>query len=133
MIDLHCHLLPGIDDGAKTLDQALEMARRAVTDGIHVSIMTPHLHPGRYENTRSSIQRDFQAFRYALRSHAIPLQIGMAAEVRLAPEILMLIDQDEVPFLGQLDGYKILLLEFPHTHIPPGADKLVARLMLQNI
>ena len=47
MIDLHCHLLPGIDDGPATLEEALEMARIAVANGIVESHVTPHLHPGR--------------------------------------------------------------------------------------
>jgi len=45
MIDLHCHLLPGIDDGAKTPADALDMARAAVGNGIVRAVMTPHLHP----------------------------------------------------------------------------------------
>jgi protein-tyrosine phosphatase len=133
MIDIHCHLLPGIDDGARTLDEALTMARASVDDGVNFAVMTPHLHPGRYENTRSTIELQLQLFRNALRKENIPLHIGMAAEVRLSPEVLSLIEQDEVPFLGELDGYRIMLLEFPHGHIPPGADNLVARLLQQKI
>jgi len=52
MIDLHCHLLPGIDDGPATLEEALEMARIAVANGITEAYVTPHLHPGRWENDR---------------------------------------------------------------------------------
>ncbi len=133
MIDMHCHLLPGIDDGAKSLAEALEMARAAVSNGISRAVMTPHLHPGRYENTRSSIERPLQAFRAALREAGIPLKITVAAEVRLSPEILSLIDQDELPFLGEMDGYRVMLLEFPHNHIPHGAGNLVSRLLDRNI
>ena len=43
MIDLHCHLLPGIDDGARTMAEALDMARTAVDDGIDYAVMTPPL------------------------------------------------------------------------------------------
>lgn len=133
MIDLHCHFLPGIDDGAETLADGLALARAAANDGITYSVMTPHVHPGRYENTRSSIEQAFSDFRLALRKARIPLHIGMAAEVRLSPDVLALLDQDELPFLGELEGYKILLLEFPHTHIPPGADKLIERLLEYRI
>jgi protein-tyrosine phosphatase len=133
MIDLHCHLLPGIDDGAKTLDQALAMARASVDNGIQRAILTPHIHPGRYDNTRTIIEAALGGFRQALQDADIPLEVGMAAEVRIAPEILKLLDEDELPFLGEMDGYKIVLLEFPHTHIPPGADKLVDLLLSRNI
>lgn len=133
MIDIHCHLLPGIDDGAKSFDQALLMARAAVADGIRFSVMTPHIHPGRYDNTRIIIERATRDFRRKLRQARIPLQIGMAAEVRLSPEILALLEEDEIPFYGELNGFRLMLLEFPHSHIPPGADKLVDKLLERRI
>ena len=133
MIDLHCHFLPGIDDGAQTLADGLAMAHAAAADGITYSVMTPHINPGRYENTRSTIEQAFKSFRLALRKAHVPLHIGMAAEVRLSPDILALLSQNEVPFLGELDGYRIILLEFPHTQITRGADKLVERLLKHGI
>jgi protein-tyrosine phosphatase len=133
MIDLHCHFLPGIDDGAQTLADGLALSQAAAADGITYSVMTPHIDPGRYANTRSTIEKAFKEFRLALRKARIPLNIGMAAEVRLSQEIVALLSQNEVPFLGELDGYNIILLEFPHTHIPPGADKLVERLLKHKI
>ena len=129
MIDLHCHLLPGIDDGAKTLAEALDMARAAVGNGINQAVMTPHLHPGRYENTRSSTMAPLLMFCAALRREQIALEISVAAEVRLSPEILPLLERDELPFLGVMDGYWILLLEFPHSHIPLGSNNLIQTLL----
>lgn len=133
MIDLHCHFLPGIDDGAQTLADGLALARAAAADGITYSVMTPHILPGRYDNTRSTIEQAFKDFRSALRKARIPLHIGMAAEVRLSPDIVALLSQDEVPFLGELNGYRIMLLEFPHSQITAGAEKLVERLLKQGI
>ncbi|NNE61333.1 MAG: capsular biosynthesis protein [Woeseia sp.] len=133
MIDLHCHLLPGIDDGAKTMADALAMARVAVENGIEFAVMTPHLHPGRYENSRSKTVEPVQEFRAALKTEKIALEIGIAAEVRFAIEILSLLEEDEVPFLGELEGFRILLLEFPHSHIPHGAETLIKKLLDQKI
>jgi len=133
VIDLHCHLLPGIDDGPETLAEALEMARIAVANGITESHVTPHLHPGRWENDRAKIEAAVAAYRAALAAEGIPLEIGFAAEVRLDYEILPLVDADRVPFLGVLDGYRILLLEFPHSHVPVGADKFIAWLLARKI
>ena len=133
MIDIHCHLLPGIDDGARTLAEGLEMARAAVANGIDYAVMTPHMHPGRYENTRTTIEASLVDFQDALRREKKPLECGAAAEVRLSPEILPLMEQDELAFLGEMDGYRILLLEFPHSHIPLGADNLARKLLDSKI
>src|ERR1700693_656070 len=133
MIDLRCHFRPGIDDGAQNLADGLALAQAAVADGIIYSVMTPHTLPGRYDNTRSSIEPVFEDFRLAPRKARGPFRIGMAAEVRLSPDIVALLGQNEVPFLGELNGYRIILLEFPHTHIPPGADKLIERLLKDRI
>ena len=67
MIDLHSHLLPGIDDGARSLDEALQLARAAVADGITHITFTPHIHPGRFENNVATIQPVFEMFRQATR------------------------------------------------------------------
>lgn len=133
MIDIHCHLLPGIDDGAKNLDQSLHMAQAAVDDGIAYSIMTPHIHPGRYENCKASIIEKALEYEAALKSASIPLQIGFAAEVRISPDIIDFVEKDQIPFYGELDGFRIMLLEFPHSYIPPGSDKLVKALLARKI
>ena len=46
---------------------------------------------------------------------------------------LTMLERDQIPFLGVLDGYRIMLLEFPHSHIPPGADRLVEKLLAMNV
>jgi protein-tyrosine phosphatase len=133
MIDLHCHLLPGIDDGPETLTEALAMARLALANGIEEAHVTPHLHPGRWENDLPAISAAVEAYRGALAAASIPLDIGFAAEVRLDYEIVPLIEAGRVPFLGKLEGYQVMLLEFPHSHVPVGADKFVAWLLAHNI
>ena len=109
------------------------MARMAVANGITESYVTPHLHPGRWENERTTIAAAVEAYRAALVQADIPLVVGYAAEVRLDYEILPLIEAGRVPFLGTLEGYRVMLLEFPHSHVPVGADKFVAWLFAHNI
>lgn len=133
MIDLHCHLLPGIDDGAATLEQSLQMARLAVAEGITHAVLTPHICPGRWENTSAIIAAATAAFREALALEGIPLQVEYAAEVRISDQIFELLATDNIPFLGEWDGDRVMLLEFPHTHILPGTDKLVDWLIRQGI
>lgn len=133
MIDCHCHLLPGIDDGPKTMDLALDMARYAVEQGINRCVVTPHIHPGCYDNTIDTIQPVFKDFKAALKKATIPLEIGFAAEVRVCAELLLMVSQNKIPFLGQWQGMNVILLEFPHDHIPIGADKLIKWLIDRNI
>jgi len=133
VIDIHCHLLPGIDDGPETLGEALAMARIAVANGIEEAHVTPHLYPGRWDNDLSKIAAAAEVYRAALAKADIPLKLGFAAEVRLDYEILPLIEAGRVPFLGTLEGYQVMLLEFPHSHVPVGADKFVAWLLARNI
>ncbi len=133
MIDLHCHYLPGIDDGAQTLEESLGLAKAAVAAGITTAVMTPHVHPGRYENTRSSIAALCAAFQQVLSHQQISLEIRAGGEVRISAEIMQMVEDDEIPFLGAADGYRIMLLEFPHSHLLLGADKLVSWLLARRI
>jgi len=133
MIDLHCHLLPGLDDGPDTLEESLGLCRLAMADGITHAVVTPHIHPGRWPNTRESIQRDVRALQAALQQNDIALQLGFAGEVRLTDQIMQQVQGNEIPFYGEVDGYRIMLLEFPHGHIIPGSDKLVQWLLTRNI
>lgn len=133
MIDLHSHLLPGIDDGARSMDEALQLARVAVDDGITHITFTPHIHPGRFDNNVSTIQPVFEAFKQALKDASVPLSVAMSGEVRLSAEVLMLVAQNQIPFLGTWEGKNVMLLELPHSHIPPGSDKLVKWLLDRNI
>jgi protein-tyrosine phosphatase len=133
MIDLHCHFLPGVDDGARTLEEGLELAAAAVAAGITTSVMTPHVHPGRWDNSLASIGPIYTEFSAALRVCNIPLTIRPAGEVRISPEIITMVEDGTVPFIGQLNGYRILLLEFPHSHVLLGADKLMRWLLSRRI
>ena len=133
MIDLHNHLLPGIDDGAPDLDTALQLARLAVADGITHLVCTPHIHPGRYENTPATIGQALLEFQQGLREHAIPLQVAAAAEVRFGMELMIGVKTNTIPYVGQWQGKNVLLLEFPHGEVPFGAEKLTGWLLQNNV
>ena len=91
------------------------------------------MHPGRYENHAASIRSAAQAFQRALDAEGIALQIKAAAEVRLDHEILSWVAEEQIPYIGHWRGERVMLLEFPHSHVPVGADKLVAWLLKQQI
>ena len=133
MYDIHCHLLPGIDDGADNLEQSLALANHAVADGITHLVATPHIQPGVYENNSASIMAAFACFQAGLIAHGIPLKIAMAAEVRLCPEIIPMLGQAEIPLFKAKDGRQTMLLELPHSHVPVGTEQMIDWLMKQHI
>ncbi len=98
MIDLHSHLLPGIDDGAPDLATALELARIALSDGITHMVCTPHIHPGRYDNTIETIQQALAELQQGLLEQQIDLVIRAAAEVRFGMELMVAVKQNSIPF-----------------------------------
>jgi protein-tyrosine phosphatase len=133
MIDLHNHLLPAIDDGAPDLETALALARLAVADGITHLVCTPHIHPGRYDNTPAIIRSAQDAFVAALAEAGIALQVASAAEVRFGAELMVGIAEGRIPFLGEWQGRQVLLLEFPHGEVPFGAERMISWLLQRNI
>ena len=122
MIDLHCHILPGIDDGAPDLEVALAMARCAVDDGITVTACTPHIYPGLYENNRDSIMAAIESFRQVLASENIPLRLVEGADTHLAPDLVGQIKAGKVP---TLNGSRYFLFEPPHHIEPPRVEDTV--------
>ncbi|MBA3487270.1 MAG: capsular biosynthesis protein, partial [Lysobacter sp.] len=116
MIDLHCHMLPAIDDGAVDVQMALEMARIAAADGIHTLACTPHIYPGLYENTAEGIRTAMVAFQSELDCRGVHLRLVEGADVHLDVDLIGSIRDGRVPTLA---GSRYLLLEPPHHVAPP--------------
>ncbi len=133
MIDLHSHILSGIDDGPQTLVESVALVRAALNNGITHSVCTPHIHFGRFDNTSESISRAFSELKQALHDEGLGLILGMAAEVRFDIEIFPALSEQRIPFLGQWMGERVLLLEFPHGEVPVGAETLTRLLLKQGI
>lgn len=126
MIDLHCHILPGIDDGAPDLATALAMARIAVADGIEVTACTPHIYPGLYENNAAGIRVAIRALQTALDDNGIPLKLVEGADVHLTPDLLVDLRADRIP---TINATRYLLLEPPHHVAPPRFEEQVFNLL----
>ena len=63
MIDIHSHILPGVDDGASNDNEALDILRMAVDGGVTTQVLTPHIHLGRYNNTKADLGQRFIVFK----------------------------------------------------------------------
>lgn len=126
MLDLHCHLLPGIDDGATDLAMAMEMARMAVDDGIRTVACTPHIYPGLYDNDAVGIRRAIESLRREINSVGIYLELVEGADVHLDPGLLAGLREDRIPTLA---GSRYVLLEPPHHTVPPRLEETLFDLM----
>lgn len=124
MIDVHFHLLPGVDDGPADLDAALELARAAVRSGTTDVVATPHVN-ATWPNTPERIGAGVDSLRRHLRQHEIPLRIHTGAEVALT--LGMECSDDELARLT-LGGGPWLLVEPPHASRAIGLEGLLVRL-----
>lgn len=115
MIDLHCHILPGMDDGAADLAAALEMARAFVADGVSVVACTPHILPGVYHNTGASIRAAVVGLQMALDQNGIALRLVPGADNHITPDCVAKLSTDQ---MLPLAGSRYVLIEPPH-HVKP--------------
>lgn len=111
MIDLHSHILFGLDDGAATLEQSLEIARAAVEDGIEVIAATPHVRED-YPTTAAEMEQRLAAVRQAVQAEGIPLDVRPGGEIAL--ERLANLSPDELSRFGLGGNPRCLLIEFPY-------------------
>lgn len=130
MLDLHAHILPGIDDGPATLADALALLDAMAADGVQHVVATPHIYPGVYDNTYEGIQATFDTLRREAAAREVPMTFSWAAEVRLCVEMLEWFQDGRLPTYSRgSSGVPGVLLELPDGSIPLGADKLVGKLV----
>jgi protein-tyrosine phosphatase len=122
LIDLHSHLLPGIDDGAKDLATSLAMARVAAADGITTIACTPHILPGVYNNSGPAIRRAVAQLAESIAKAKIPITLVTGADVHIVPDLdVQLRDGRALT----LNNSRYLLLEPPHHVLPPRLEDLI--------
>ncbi len=116
MIDIHCHILPQIDDGSDSIETSLAMARALLESGVDEVIATPHL-PGLslLPLKRAVIQNRYDLLCAALEKEGLPLKLHMSAEHNLDPLILQDVGSYLVPF-GPPDA-RALLIELPWVEV----------------
>lgn len=116
VIDLHCHILPGLDDGASDIDVSLAMARIAVAQGIETTACTPHILPGLYHNSGSTIRQAVAALQQRFEAEAIPLRLVHGADVHMCPDFVSGLRSGQ---LISLADSRYVLVEPPHHTVPP--------------
>lgn len=130
MIDIHCHILPGIDDGAKSMDETLEMARIAVSEGIYHIIATPHyIQYSDYAN-KEQVRQLVDEVNNVLKKENIALSLAVGQEIYLTPDLPKLVESGEV---STLNNGQYILVEFPMNDIPLYAEDVFYELRLMGL
>lgn len=112
MIDIHAHILPGLDDGAADMDSALAMAAMAVESGVRAIIATPHCNiPGQFDNYRDErLAQAFRTFRDRVKQAGIPVEIWPGMEIFGTPDVPGRMEEKRFITLA---GSRYPLVEFP--------------------
>lgn len=126
MIDLHSHILPGIDDGAKDIGISIEMAKIAVADGTNAIACTPHFLNGVYDTDMAKLASAMHQLQGALEREKIPLKLIVGGDIHVNPGLVDLLAQKKVPTLG---GTKYFLFEPPHHVAPPNLPQLCKKIL----
>lgn len=131
MIDLHCHILSGVDDGAQSIEDSIEMAKAACKEGIHTIVATPHHQNGVYINPAESVLHQVKQLNDRLKEEDINLTILPGQEIRLYGELLEDYESGYIVTLNRTDKY--MLIELPANHVPRYAEKMLYELRVKGI
>jgi protein-tyrosine phosphatase len=116
MIDIHCHILPGIDDGAQNEEDSIEMAKMAVSEGVTHIIATPHHKNRHWDNEKPSILQAVETLNALLTQNELPLTILPGQETRIYGE--MIADYEAGELLTLNNSGKYIFVELPSNHVP---------------
>ena len=120
--DFHCHLLPAVDDGLRSLEEARAAIKGLLALGYQGAVLTPHIYPGVYDNTSDRLRDAFQALRQETEAG---FTLHLAAEYFADAALFRAIEQDDILYL-KLGSQKIVLVEFPTLMpSPAGMDILL--------
>lgn len=121
--DFHCHLLPGVDDGVRTLEEAKEAIAGLRALGYRGGVVTPHIYAGVYDNDSAGLRKAFEEFQSHIGSE---YHLWLSAEYHATDRLFDLIAQDDLLYLS-LGGGRLVLVEFPYLMPPPrGMDAIAA-------
>lgn len=130
MVDIHCHILPTLDDGAKDISESVAMAREAVREGIDTIIATPHHRNGKYDNNKVDIIREVNRLNNVLKNEEIDLTILPGQETRIFGEYL---DEEEYIHILPLNLTQYVFIELPSSHVPRYTEKLLFDIQLKGL
>jgi len=126
-IDIHCHILPGLDDGPPDIKESLRMIEVAREDGISHIFATPHIMDGVYNNSASKIIDSVEHLRAKVSDK---MGVFSGADIRITFDLIERLERREVL---TLNGSQYMLIEFPEYVVPPHVDNLIFNLRHRGI
>ena len=123
-VDMHSHVLPGIDDGAKTPEESIILIRKMMELGIQRIIATPHIMADFYKNTRETISASLNTLKEALAAENIDIKITAAAEHYFDETFEGRIERGELMVMGE----NFVLFEFSFINKPPNAVPVIQKM-----
>ena len=131
MIDIHSHLLPGVDDGADSLDASIDFLQRLKNVGFNEVVITPHIYPDLYENDPDDLNRRFDEMQKHVEKYFKgDLKIYPGSEVYLAENSVDDIANGNVVTLNRTGKY--ILFEIDLTFISPGMEEMIKKLQTKG-
>jgi protein-tyrosine phosphatase len=130
MIDLHHHLLPGLDDGSKTMDNSVAMAKLAAADGITHVVCTPHAN-GKYIYDPQVNEAKLAELRGLLAADSVPLTLGLGCDFHLSYDNIQ--DAKDHPTRYTINNLSYLLVEIPDYGLPRGLTEIFYELQLAGM
>jgi protein-tyrosine phosphatase len=127
MIDLHSHILPGVDDGARDISTAFDMARMAVDDGITVMACTPHILPGVYDSDAVEIRHRVALLNERLMEKGIDLSLVEGSDAHIRPDFVSALRDGRIL---TLNNSRYVLVEPPHSVMPRRLDELFFEILM---
>jgi len=131
VVDIHCHILPGLDDGSPDMDTSIVMARLAAAAGISTVIGTPHWIEDEHETNPDVIRQTARALQDELHGEAIPLTVLPGNEAFICPDLPDRVKKGDVLTLAARGTH--LLLELPYEDLPTYVDDVMFKLQLMGI
>lgn len=129
MIDIHCHILPQVDDGSKSLEESIEMAKIAQSEGIKKIINTSHYHPDFKYKSGEELKKIVKDFNEKLKMENIDIEVLLGNELYFTDDLLC--NFEELEFYS-LNNSKYILVEFSPNNFPKNLVDIVYELKLKN-
>jgi len=133
IVDMHCHLLPGVDDGPATMDAATEMAKQFVSDGTQAVFVTPHAYTRHFHTERQTVIDATKQLENRLAELHIPLQLRTGMEIHMHASLLDSLSAGDALGLGSLDSTRYILLELATRDWPANLYDVLYELRIRNI